>query len=71
VTNRLSLNPVKLLPSMLVLGLVSSLKARLPKTLLDFRSDKGFILVQYILVTRIGKDNTLGGRLHAEFQSLD
>jgi hypothetical protein len=56
---------------MLVLGLVSSLKARLPKTLLDFRSDKGFILVQYILVTRIGKDNTLGGRLHAEFQSLD
>jgi hypothetical protein len=66
VTNRLSLNQVELLPSMLVLGLVSSLKARLPKTLLDFRSDKGFI-VPYILVARIGKDNTLGGRLHAEF----
>jgi hypothetical protein len=56
---------------MLALGLVLSLKARIPKTLLDFRSDKGSILVPYILVARIRKDNALGGRLHAEFQSLD
>jgi len=66
--NRSSLNLVRLLRSMLVLALVSLLKARLPKTLLGFRSDKGFILVPYILVARIRKDNTLGGRLHAEFQ---
>ena len=40
VTSRLSLNLARLLLSMLVLALVSSLKARPPKHLLDFRSEK-------------------------------